>query len=195
MYDLNMTQFPDSPESADSTEAAISFNGSVRNLTEGDLASLRPILEDAVRDSDTKELLAREVEDFLGHMLASSRGEGSRRYVVAETLGGQVAGVMGLVPPSEELRAYAETERPIEVVNAYVAETQGRRGVGRALLGSLEVMARQQGFTELIVNSGPRYEEKGWKFWTKLFGEPVAEIKNAYGEGRDAKVWRKKLAA
>lgn len=126
-------------------------------------------------------------------MQATSAGEGDRNYMVAETLDGKVTGVMGLAPIGKGLRQYGETERPVEVVNAFVTDSERGRGAGRALLSRLEELAAQQGFTELVVTSGPRYKEKGWPFWTKVFGPAIAIVKDAFGPGNDAPVWRKQL--
>jgi hypothetical protein len=54
-------------------------------------------------------------------------------------------------------------------------------------------MARSRHYKELIFNSGPRYKDTAWKLYTKAFGEPVAIIKDMYGDGVDTPVWRKIL--
>ena len=175
-------------------ETIAPFDGSVRPIKPGDTVTLRLILEEWVRDSNNGDIIEAEIDGFMAAMNQNADGIGDRRYVVAETGKSQVVGVMGQAAPDQQFLAFAQSDRPVEIVNGFVTATQRGSGVGKKLFASLEQLARQYGYTEMIVSSGPRYEETGWPFWTSLFGPPVAVLQNHYGPGQHAPVWRKSLA-
>ena|SRR3989338_8183862 len=169
------------------------FRGIVRNLQEADLELLRPILETWIKDRDTKKPLPQEVDSVIALMQKSARGEGDTRYVVAVEEEKPI-GVVGFRPLPETMAQYAQTAKPAELINAYVDSNfrQGQ-GVGRSLLQGLEDRVRQEGYEEILLNSGPRYKDTAWGFYNKMYGEPIAVMTNFYGEGGDAPVWRKSL--
>lgn len=100
---------------------------------------------------------------------------------------------MGLQVPGETMRAFASSANPAEIINAYVSASQRGRGIGSALLRGMEQTAKDEGYSELIVNSGPRYQLSGWPFWQRMYGEPVALAEDYYGPRFHAAVWRKSL--
>jgi len=89
---------------------------------------------------------------------------------------------------------FASTARPVEMINAYVdsLHRQGR-GVGTALVRELERLARASGYTEMMLNSGPRYRQSGWEFFDRLGYERRGLAHDLYGEGQHAPVWNKFL--
>ncbi|MDO8561270.1 MAG: GNAT family N-acetyltransferase [bacterium] len=175
-------------------EGQETLNIQTRGPKEGDLAQLSAILEPWVRDRETGEPLPEEVNSILEAVRADISGNSDVRYVVAEGRN-KVIGVMGLKPISEAMRQYALTANPAEIVNAFVDPSQrGGKGVGSTLIAAVEAAARESGYTELLLNSGPRYKDTAWGFYTKIYGKPVAVIKDMYGMGGDAPVWRKSFA-
>jgi len=125
----------------------------------------------------------------------SINGLNKLKYIVAENADGKIAGVMGMAPPSDEMLQHADTDRPVELINAYLAPDMLGAGTGRLLAWQLELLAKRYGHTEVLVNSGPRYKESGWPFWTRLYGEPAAVLHHHYGPGGDAQVWNKVFPA
>lgn len=174
------------------------FQGEIRQLALADLDALQPILERWIVDRDTGIPRPDEVREDLDLMRASVDGSNGYQYFVAEE-NGQVVGVIGMRQPPEKLLelGFLHTNNPIELVNAYVTpEQKGGKGVGRALVSRLEDEATQQGYTEIVLNSGPRYENTGWGFYDKLAGyERVGVAMGYYGEGGDAPVWKRDLTA
>jgi ribosomal protein S18 acetylase RimI-like enzyme len=170
------------------------FSGEIRTLQESDLDHIKPILETWLIHRDTGQPATEEVEEDLDIMRGSLTGENSRKYFVAEE-GGKVLGVIGITPPREAMMPFATTEHPIELVNAYVSrDERAGRGVGTALVKGAENEARAQGATELILNSGPRYEQTAWGFYDRLPGySRIGVAENFYGEGVSPPVWSKKL--
>lgn len=79
---------------------------------------------------------------------------GEELIVVAMDATERVIGFGSIVPSNAELRA------------VYVAAEHGRQGVGRAILGRLEELAREVGMTELrmdaSINAVPFYEASGF---------------------------------
>ena len=162
----------------------------IRPATLDDLAALQPILEVWLRDRNTDELLPQEVHDTLDAVRTTAEGRTDRTYLVAE-LGGQVVGMMGFKKPDRVMQTFARRKPTVEFINAYVDPNIRRKGIGQLLLLGLEETARQQGYAEVIVNSGPRYQHKGgWDFWTRHYGQPAYIAREYYGRGGDAPVWR-----
>jgi GNAT superfamily N-acetyltransferase len=167
------------------------FTGIVRLIREEDIPQLQPILETWIRDSDTHEPLPDEIASLMEAMRLSISGKNDRIYMVAENTDKQIAGVMGFKNPDETMRSFAKTHNPAELINAYVAQRGG--GVGSALIRGIEAEAGMRGYTEIILNSGPRYKDTGWGFYDR---QPeykrVGVAKQMYKTG-DAPVWSKIL--
>jgi hypothetical protein len=183
---------PPAPEQIGQQER-IPFDGVVREPTPEDMKAIRPILETWVRDPDTGEVVTAEVDGILAMIMHHLPGDKDRRYLVAETAGRDVVGIMGSKTPDEDrMKELAKTENPVEFINAF--GNPAWKGVGEALATALEQRARADGATEILVNSGPRYKDTGgWRFWTRQYGEPITDLIDFYGPGRDAKAWRKEL--
>ena len=156
----------------------------MRQARVADRDAVRPIVEQWVRGRLSGRLLRNEVEAILG-----SVGAPETWHAVAIDAP-PVLGVMGLTAPRPDAARYARTERPGQVVNAFVDRSWRGRGVGSSLRRSVEDRAIATGLTELLVRSGPRYERSGWDFWSARYGEPVT-IEHA-DRGNTA-VWRKVL--
>lgn len=191
VYTKSMSDTDDQQPS--NPEQAIEFMGTVREAQPGDAEQLRPILETWIRDPETGQIIEEEVSSVVEAVTASTEGQTDTLFLVAEDAEDRIIGMMGLRAPSAEMQAFTTTENPAELINAYVDIEERGSGAGRALLQKAEITAKANGHTELIVNSGPRYEQSGWPFWTKTFGDPVAIQRDLYGPGRDAPVWRKEL--
>lgn len=156
----------------------------VREVQESDVDQLQAVLEQGVVDKDTGQPIGEEIADILGLVADSARGEGGRSYMVA-TIGDKVVGLIGVKEPDEVMRAQARTIEVKEAVNLFVGRESRGSDAGRALV---EAAATASHASELIVNSGPRYEES-WGFYDRVFGDRVGLLRGYYGEGRDAPVW------
>lgn len=167
----------------------------IREAKPEDVEDLRMVLEESVVNPITKETVQEDVEELLADVQDSLRAQDGPKYLVAQTPEGEVVGMMGLQIPGDAMKRFALSPNPGELINAYVAENQRGKGTGRALVQALEQTARDQGFTELVVNSGPRYAFSGWPFWNKMFGAPAGVAKGYYEGQYDAMVWRTDLAA
>lgn len=170
------------------------LTGTVRPLQAADLPSVERILQIWVRDSPSSPPLTAEIAGHLARMSTSLIEDSGYRYLVAVTEDEEIIGVVGMRPPSPEVLRFVATERPVEMINAYV-DTRHRkgRGVGTALVRELERLARECGHAEMVLNSGPRYRISGWEFFDKLGYERRGLARNLYGEGDHAPVWSKIL--
>jgi len=169
-------------------------SGDIRPLQAADLPAIERILEIWIRDSPSSPALDTEIAEYRARMAGSLSGDNGYRYLVAITEDGRIVGVVGMRPPSSEMLAFAASERPAEMINAYV-ETRHRKGsgVGSALVRELERLARDSGSTEMILNSGPRYRNSGWEFFDRLGYTRRGLARDLYGEGQHAPVWSKLL--
>lgn len=169
------------------------FAGDVRLLKESDIEVVRIILETWIRNSQTREIIHEEVSEVLSNMAKSVRHENKKTYFVAEEHN-QAIGIMGVVLPEADILAFGQTDQPIELVNAFVAKDHhGGRGVGRALVARIEEEMHHLGYTEMILSSGPRYKESGWGFYDAIGFVRCGVIKDYFGSGFHAQIWRKTL--
>jgi len=174
---------------------AFTISLAVRPLRSEDLVSVERILEIWVRDSPAGPPLSSEIGDHLTLMSGSLAGDSGSRYLVAAREEGELLGVVGIRPLSQELQDFVLTEHPIEMINLYV-DTRVRKGfgIGTALVRELESLARELGYREMVLSSGPRYRTTGWGFFDRLEGyERRGMARDLFGEGKDAPVWSKVL--
>jgi len=170
------------------------FGTTVRSAEERDIEPVRSILADWVKDPETGAVLTEEIDEIIGELSKSLVGESSSQFMVAEALDGSVLGLARISPVSEKVKQFAQSNNPVELFNLYVAAGQNKgKGVGTALFEAVQSLAREQGYTEVMLNSGPRYKESGWGFYEKVIGPPAGAMKDYYGPGYDAMVWRKEL--
>ncbi|MEK7602975.1 MAG: GNAT family N-acetyltransferase [Patescibacteria group bacterium] len=133
-----------------------------------------------------------EIDGVLATVKDSIDGKNDKLYVLAQDTDGNVTGMIGLMPPSDKMKSYT-SGNAVEIINAYISPDSQRQGVGTFLLEQLFTHAKDNGITEIDVNSEPRYQESGWPFWNEHFGNPVTLQKDQYGPGRDAPIWHKHL--
>ncbi len=166
----------------------------IRDVKAEDIPSLNRILQVWIRDSETRESLPAEIQSIIDGILASTKIASDFHYIVAD-IKESVVGVIGLRPvQDEDMRKLSLTDKPAELINAYVDEKlRAGKGIGKALLKGLEEKALKMGYKEILVNSGVRYKDTAWEFYTRMYGEPVGFIENKYGDGKQAPVWRKML--
>jgi hypothetical protein len=191
--DLERGPYAHTPEQVDKSYDSDPDAAIIREPRLEDIAALQPILEHWIRDRRTGELLTEEVASTLRAIETSIEGQGETRYRVAETPAGEVIGVMGLKPAAESMKPFTAGTRSAELINAFVSPDKLIKGTGLALATQLEGVARQEGYDEVVINSGPRYKDTGWSFWTALYDQPVGIARGLYGQGGDAPVWRKAL--
>ena len=165
--------------------------------TFADGEALRPVLESSVGNT-TKDgwvPIYPEIDAIVRSVQESTRKPTGRTYLIARRESGVAVGMMGLqeLPEEDSMRDFGATDNPAEIINAYVDPRSRGEHVGRSLVAGLESLARQARFTELIVNSGPRYAKTGHGFWNRVF-EYVGAAENYYGKGYAAEVWHKVLA-
>jgi GNAT superfamily N-acetyltransferase len=165
----------------------------IAQLSHEDLPGLRQVLESAVVNPVTKEPVSDEIEELLLRYKDILDGDSEEQYFVAHDSQGQPIGVMGLAPPDAEIRSFTTTDNPIEIVNAYILSAKRGVGVGSHLVRHLEMIASLNGYTEVVLNSGPRYRWSGWPFWTRMFGEPIGIAEKYYDGEWDAMVWHHEL--
>jgi GNAT superfamily N-acetyltransferase len=162
----------------------------IRHYTPRDLPQIKPILEEWMHSMHTGELQPHEVEQTLSDIEKSPQSD-DREYLVA-VLDGRIVGVMGFAVTNAAMAQFARTPHPAELVNAYITGTERGKGIGQSLITAIKEVAARRGFTELVLNSGPRYRDTAWAFYDKRF-ERVGLIKDYFGPGYDTPVWRTKL--
>ena len=169
------------------------FDGVIRFAKLNDIGQLRPILETWIRWEG--QIIKIEVEEVLKLVAESIEGKNDNHFLVAETVDKEVIGMIGFKPPEKRMLPFSKTDKPVELINAYVAKKhRGGKGVGRALVNRLEQEAIKAGGEEVILNSGPRYKNSGWGFYDRIGYENIGTARHYYGAGFHAPVWRKELS-
>ena len=163
----------------------------VREVTVDDVDALREILRTAVVHPFSQEAYENEIEDVLRNVQDSLEGNRYQYYVA--TSEGKVLGMMGLRAVEEDMRPHATRDNACELINAYVHKDARGTGAGRLLVDTIVQRARELGFDELVLNSGPRYMLTGWPFWNRVFGQPNTQLRGFYGQGWHAMFWSKLL--
>lgn len=156
----------------------------LREAETADRDAVRPIVESWVRGRVTGRLLANEADRIIATV-----GTRETQHIIAVDTG-IVIGMMGLTTPDTNARRYATSANAAELVHAFLVDECRGRGIGTLLVNGLEAAALLAQSTELIIQSGPRYEHSGWPFWSARFGSPVAVEHHRRG---DVAVWRKVL--
>jgi ribosomal protein S18 acetylase RimI-like enzyme len=158
------------------------------------LQSIKPVLESAIVDRETKQTIQEDVEYVYDNIVHPGNEAGCGITLIAWSESeAKALGVMSLMKPGLIMTSFAITDKPAELTNAYVLEEVRGANVGKSLVLALENKARMHGAREIVLNSGPRYELSGWPFWRRLYGEQAGVADNYYGDGYHASVWRKTL--
>ncbi len=159
-----------------------------------DIQALKEISEQWVRNRITGEIVFSEIASIEQRMLKSLESE-EYRYLVVRDSNGKAVGMCAIREPEEAMQQYKSNESAVtfELINVFLDKNLRGQGVGKALLEYMFEVAKSFGAVEVIWNSGPRYKNSAWEFYTHLVGQPFAIAKEFYGEGGDAPVWRKIL--
>src|SRR5258708_2972796 len=169
----------------------------IKRLHEDDIAELETILSQHVFSRETGEIIQNEIASIKDYMWGDMDESGRiRTYLVAKDQSGNILGCMAYAIPDPDMIKHFDTtfEESAELLNAFVSNEVFRGGgVGRKLFKAVCAEVKSQGKKELVVNSGPRYQES-WGFYDKVCDGNWGFIKNKYGQGRDAKTWIKHLA-
>lgn len=179
------------------SERPSSLQIEINPLLENDIVQFDPILNAHVRNRETKELIADEVEAIKGYMKGRVDEYGrTRTYLVAKDQSGKVLGCMAYSSPDPDMTAHFHIEHPedsIELLNAFVSPELFRGGgVGSKLFEAICEAGRRSAKKQLLIHSGPRYQDS-WGFYDKMADGSTGFIENKYGQGRNAKTWWKKL--
>lgn len=186
-------QLSDQPKEIENEISTEKFEGTIRNIELEDLDQIKPIFKTWIKLKG--KVINSEVEDNLKMIKESlEKKDNERAYFVAENQNGEIVGIMGFHPPQEKMKEFASTEKETtELDLAYVAESQRRKGAGKALVSKIKEEAKKRGYKEIILNSGPRYKDTGWGFYDKIGFIRSNIAKDFYGKGIDAQTWKKNL--
>jgi len=142
------------------TPARLPF--SLRRGRPNDALSILEAQRSAIRGTAAASYTPAIIDEWAPPIIVPQRVEAFARWIerdeeliiVATDSNERIIGFGSIVPNSAELRAL------------YVAAAHGRRGVGRAILGRLEELAREVGLSELhmdsSINAVPFYEANGF---------------------------------
>lgn len=112
-------------------------------------------------------------------------GTDTYRFYVAEKEG-KIVGIAGLRKAPDYLRAYANTENPLELY--VVASKFQKMGTGKALGQKIIEEAEKLNFTEILCYS-PETHNSSWVFYEKLGFEKGGIIKDE--DGYPGMLWKK----
>ena len=164
-------------------------------LDQKDIEQFDPILSEHVINRMTNLVEEGEIADIKRYMAGAADEEGrTRQYLVAKGVDDKVYGCMAISEPDADMKKHFQTNgNEVELLNAFVSSALFRGGgIGRKLFEAVCDLAKSQGKTALLINSGPRYA-KSWGFYDKVTDEDKGFIVEKYGKGGDAKTWIKYL--
>lgn len=175
------------------------FQGAIRPISHADLGQITLILSEWITRTDDTGTPEEKIRRYQGEMTDTIRGDSDNVYFAAEE-NGTIIGIIGGKTPNPRLKPFIQTDAPLELVNMYVKSSERKgRGVGRALVTHLETYARAKKHSEIILVSGPSWEETGWSFYDRLPDYHRRGVAQAYygineaDESIDAPVWSKVL--
>ena len=159
-----------------------------------DISDLLTVAQQWVKFSSTREVDEGEMTSIKKKMLLSLNSNEYQYYVIRKS-NGKAIGCTAIREPEEVMQKYKSSIRSKsrELVNVFLSDEYRGKGLGYKLLEFTFEKAKDLGFEEIIWNSGPRYKDSAWGFYTKLAGKLFDLAPNFYGKGNDAPVWRKIL--
>ncbi|MBN1916185.1 GNAT family N-acetyltransferase [Candidatus Dojkabacteria bacterium] len=165
-------------------------------LQAGDIDNLRPVLETWIREEG--KILQDEVAETIDRMTSSveQQRNSSFHFVVVRDSTAKAVGCAGLRNPEDRMLKYTTVEEdgiPGELINVFLANEMRGKGLGAKLFEVVCQKGLELGYTELVWNSGPRYEHTAWGFYNKIAGEPMEVAIDFYDLGCHAPVWRVSL--
>ena len=119
---------------------------------------------------------------------------GQAAHAVVAVDGSVVIGVAGLGGLWLDEELTVGLVRPAEVFSVYVAHAWLGQGVGQSMVGEIERVARELGYTDILAVSGVRHVDIGYPFWTRRYGDFYRVDKDYWAEGAERVVWRMSLS-
>lgn len=123
-----------------------------------DLDRIKEILNQWTQEEETNKYLQR-IRDEIG-----GKTEFNQRFWVAKE-DDQALGVTGLSDPLPKVIPFSKTEKPGEGKILYLDKLYRGKGIGKMLMEFIEVEARRQGYTELMLRSAERYRDTAYGFY------------------------------
>ena len=155
-----------------------------------DISQIESILLERVVDWD--KVLDEEIESIISEIKLHVDQTWKTHYVRWKDWD-KVLWIVWVKPiEDDEMRKFSKTSNPWELVNLFALKDSWVPWVWKGLINTLKCNAKKLWYTEILLNSWPRYE-KAWWFYDKVLWERVWEIKDRYWEWRDAPVWRIEL--
>lgn len=151
----------------------------------GDENLLIPVFRAWVKKRVTGEVQDKEIADIQARMRESLVNPEVARYFVMRDVFALPVGLVGVKLPDEMTSLAVTTERPLELINFFVHPKLNGKGIGSTLLNTVIAYASTQGFTEVILNSGPRYMRSAWDFYNNRL-EQIGILINAYNADPEA---------
>ncbi|OQA04829.1 MAG: acetyltransferase [bacterium ADurb.Bin400] len=149
----------------------------IRNVELTDLSQIRYLFEEWI--SDKAEI---------GERIQEISQQTTNYFVAIEN--DRIIGIMGTQRLDDEVQQFSSNpEQALEIISAFVSREARGRGIGKSLIGAIELEAKQLGYKEIIIWSGPKYKETGWYFYDSLPG--VKRV--GFVGSEDFPVWKKNL--
>jgi ribosomal protein S18 acetylase RimI-like enzyme len=137
-------------------------------------------------DAEAVKLKASSIVDSMQDSLNNQN-----KYYLTAKKNNRIIGIIGIQKQLDTaMHKLKQTDRPVEIKNFFIQKAERGIGIGTMLVDKIKIQAKQSNYTEIILNSGPRYKNSGWGFYDQLIDfKRVGVIKNYYGDGIDAQVW------
>lgn len=157
----------------------------IRPVEEKDLSGIREIYSSYYTKSEDRDYFINRVQQVLE---GGQEAKGSDlRYLVADK-GGFIVGILGFRKAPSKMLPFVKTPNPVELYTFFVRDRQ--HGVGRALFEKMREMAKESGYTEIVVFSSKAWESN-WGFYDKMGFVRITQLK--IEDGRIGQVWSMRL--
>ncbi|MDD5016341.1 MAG: GNAT family N-acetyltransferase [Atribacterota bacterium] len=177
------------------TDENKSNNFELGKLEACDIDDLMNVARQWVKWWKTGEVDEEELASIKERMEGSLNNNGYTYFVIRDNTR-RAIGMCAIREPEDKMQQYkaSPSTNSAELVNLFLDNAERGKGLGMKLMEFCFSQAKKIGFEEIIWNSGPRYKNSAWDFYTKLVGKPFTTAVEFYGENGDAPVWRVSLS-
>lgn len=164
----------------------MAFNGIIRKVKDSDVDGIRNIYSLYYKNKEDLDYFVNRVKEFLNQ--SDFTKEQCLKYLIAEK-DKKVVGIIGFSKPHQKLIQFTKTQKPVELYSLFVDDKSIDTGVGKALVGEMIKIAKNNDYSEIVVHSASRFLNS-WLFYDHLGFKRVGQLEEREGPGE---IWSMEL--